>query len=1088
MIAPGTDKAKAAFDKALPILKIGLAGEKALMAYTSKHPLSNDAEDKESSNLHSSVTKQNEPHKHSLPKINHSRRLQNYQKAQTLRLSHPNYATMQKFRATLPAHNHAKSVCDSIISHPVVIISGDTGCGKSTQIPQFLLDDDRIGPSCNIIITQPRRISAISVAERVAAERNECIDDDSKNCLVGYNVRLDSKCSSNTKLLFLTPGVLLRKLSNNQGLEGVTHVIIDEVHERDKYTDFLMICLRDILQKKPNSIKVILMSATLQTNVLLDYWRVLVENPEGGEMLMQVPPEIYIPGRAYPVQEFFLEDLLAMTGFVDDLVMMGGAGGGGAGVVMAHDMVQLENELADLLKNKSTIHKQNQRRNCNNNKNSTSNDSSKDNTLTCVMCNASGFRCPEELGSHVAMCTGDGNVSMEDLEERIRNMPATNPLLGGYDDTTTVEEEEENEDNNDNEYYSDDDDVDAKPDMLWDGLSPFEDVSLVNAHHRSTLTEEELLRRYQASHDDELIDDMLLLETLKYIIQSSYGDGSILIFFPGWMEISEFNLLLDSTPPFHDKTRYSVLPLHSGIPSKDQRKVFSRPSKGVRKIVLATNIAETSVTIDDVTFVVDTGRAKEKSYDPHLKTSTLTPVWISQASTKQRKGRAGRTKPGVCFRLFSRRRYSSFRPFLESELLRTPLEEMCLQCKQLELAPGGPTDVDGIPAFLSKAMSPPHPKSISNALELLVELGAMGEKTNNLTDLGRCLSRLSLEPRVGKMLIWSYLLGCSNMAVSMGVSMSYKSPFSLPPVSLRRNADMAKIQLSERSESDQITILNALRARDTIMNNRRGAGGMGALNGFCRSNYISISTLQMIAELRKNACRELLSCGFPSPNDSRGYHNRNATKGGGNSYNACVDPAFLQAAITAGLYPNVASRQDGDVNFATMTNRKAKVHISSVNSIRGQPLSQKCGIKKGVEFIVFGEMVRGVNFFTMSQTTHLSSPVPLLLLCGEMKVRPAFVFTSSADGDDDGIDGSKKKINDTMNSMAVLSVDDWIVFQCEASIATSLVLLRRRLDSAFLHLVGNPSAGLDSLQETEKSALEVLSVVLKSAHHAMSHR
>ena len=137
----------------------------------------------------------------------------------------------------------------------------------------------------------------------------------------------------------------------------------------------------------------------------------------------------------------------------------------------------------------------------------------------------------------------------------------------------------------------------------------------------------------------------------------------------GWAEISEFQLVLESTPPFNDTFQFRLLPLHSGIPSKDQRQVFLTPPTGVRKIILATNIgeisllcplmismfqstmglsfncsdfvAETSLTIEDVAFVIDTGRAKEKSYDPHLKTSTLQESWISQASAKQRRGRAG---------------------------------------------------------------------------------------------------------------------------------------------------------------------------------------------------------------------------------------------------------------------------------------------------------------------------------------------------------------------------------------------------------------------------------------------------------------
>ena len=138
---------------------------------------------------------------------------------------------------------------------------------------------------------------------------------------------------------------------------------------------------------------------------------------------------------------------------------------------------------------------------------------------------------------------------------------------------------------------------------LFSAESPFGVADVVSSQNLTTLTEEEMLNRYQSTHDDEQIDTSLLLEALQCIVKSSYGDGAILVFFPGWAEISEFSMLLECSIPFNDRSRYLVLPLHSGIPSKDQRKVFSRPPKGVRKIVLATNIAETSITIDDVSFV-----------------------------------------------------------------------------------------------------------------------------------------------------------------------------------------------------------------------------------------------------------------------------------------------------------------------------------------------------------------------------------------------------------------------------------------------------------------------------------------------------
>merc|ERR1711918_261908 len=126
-----------------------------------------------------------------------------------------------------------------------------------------------------------------------------------------------------------------------------------------------------------------------------------------------------------------------------------------------------------------------------------------------------------------------------------------------------------------------------------------------------------------------------------------------------------------------------------------------------------------------------------------------------------------------------------------------------------------------------------------------------------------------------------------------------------------------------------------------------------------------MNTLHTIAELKNNCSRELISLGFPLPS-SKGYHTRNGDS----------DQAILQSSIAAGLFPNVASRKRGEANFSTITNRKAKVHVSSVNSCKGQRLNGKCAVPKDdVEFIAFGEMVRGITSFTMSLTTHLISPL-----------------------------------------------------------------------------------------------------------------
>jgi ATP-dependent RNA helicase DHX36 len=456
----------------------------------------------------------------------------------------------------------------------------------------------------------------------------------------------------------MTPGVLLRQMQSSPLLLQYTTIIIDEIHERDKYQEFLLIVLRDLIPLRPD-LRVILMSATLQTVTLGDYF----ESCQ--------PAVVEMQGRMFPVQEFFLEHALELTRYVD--VGDGAAGGAGGSS-------RLEAELAKLLlEQKEDRYVP---------------------TLQCMMCGKTGFLDGVELGAHVGLCAvGVPDVDVNDAAKADADDPQAQ---SDADDNAELEFEEYNVDE---EIVLEDFDagifngfdsngagrnrapsihsseagdeiiVGAAPPVnetkKWDGKSPFE--AEVETEIELTPRQENMLEQYQGMHDDEQVDNFLILEVLRYIVKSSHGDGAILVFLPGWQEISEFSLLLEYNEPFRNRSKFLILPLHSGIPSKDQRRVLHRPPQGTRKIVLSTNLAETSLTIDDIAFVVDTGRAKEKNYDPHLKTSTLQSTWISQASAKQRKGRAGRTKAGVCFHLFSSRRHGSLRPYTESELLRTPL-------------------------------------------------------------------------------------------------------------------------------------------------------------------------------------------------------------------------------------------------------------------------------------------------------------------------------------------------------------------------------------------------------------------------------
>jgi HrpA-like RNA helicase len=160
------------------------------------------------------------------------------------------YKKWQQVRAKLPAAKKRAELLELMASSQALVVSGETGCGKTTQVPQFLLDDmieSERGASCYIICTQPRRISAVSVAERVADERGEKIGQS-----VGYQIRLESKKSSSTRLLFCTTGILLRRLQGDSKLEGVSHIVVDEIHERSIDSDFLLIILKELMARRPD--------------------------------------------------------------------------------------------------------------------------------------------------------------------------------------------------------------------------------------------------------------------------------------------------------------------------------------------------------------------------------------------------------------------------------------------------------------------------------------------------------------------------------------------------------------------------------------------------------------------------------------------------------------------------------------------------------------------------------------------------------------------------------------------------------------------------------------------------------------------
>ena len=250
------------------------------------------------------------------------------------------------------------------------------------------------------------------------------------------------------------------------------------------------------------------------------------------------------------------------------------------------------------------------------------------------------------------------------------------------------------------------------------------------------------------------------------------GDGAILVFLTGWDEITKVNDLMRADRSVGDRTRCVVLPLHGAMPTANQREIFDRPAHG-RSQDHPLHQHRRDVHHDRRRHARRRLR-QEQGEDvrrfEHL--ACLQPAWISKASAHQRRGRAGRVREGVCYRLYTRAQHAKMADHATPELLRTPLEELCLTIKSLGLGLCEP--------FIARALQPPEPKSVHNAIELLITIGALSRRTEELTPLGRHLAALPVDPRVGKMLVTAATFGCLSPALTIAAGMAYKDPFVLP--------------------------------------------------------------------------------------------------------------------------------------------------------------------------------------------------------------------------------------------------------------------------------------------------------------------
>ncbi|XP_054901731.1 ATP-dependent DNA/RNA helicase DHX36 [Poeciliopsis prolifica] len=771
-----------------------------------------------------------------------------------------NYKEMLKFREKLPSYGKKEDLVQLINSNRVLVVSGETGCGKTTQVTQFILDDHISrgrGSTCRVVCTQPRRISAISVAERVAAERAESVGN-GNSC--GYQIRLQSRLPRRQgSILYCTTGIILQWLRSDPLLSSVSHLVLDEIHERNLQSDVLLIIVKELLDLR-DDLKVILMSATLNAEKFSKYF--------------DKCPMIHIPGLAFPVEEFLLEDVIEMTRY----------------------------------------RPQNQDR-----------------------------------------------------------RPAwKRRFWQGHQSRSEKEEKEE-------EYKE-----------SW----PCYARTLQGRYSDGTIEAVEML------DTDEKIDLELILALIRHIVLNE-GEGAILVFLPGWDNISSLNDLLMAQQMFRSE-RFVIIPLHSLMPTVNQTQVFKRPPPGVRKIVIATNIAETSITIDDVVYVIDGGKIKETNFDTDNNISTMTAEWVSLANAKQRKGRAGRVQPGKCYHLYNGLRASLLEAYQLPEIMRTPLEELCLQIKILKLG--------SISRFLEKALDPPSEKAVNLAIKSLTDLNAL-DQAENLTALGFHLARLPVEPHIGKLILFGALLGCLDPVLTIAASLSFKDPFFIP-LGKEKMADMRRRTLSRNSKSDHLTIVYAFKGWEEAKQR-----GSRYEKDYCWDNFLSANTLQMLHNMKGQFAEHLMSAGFVSsrdPKDAKSNINSDNEK-------------LIKAVIVAGLYPKVAmirpsySKKRPGVKVYTQTDGKVCIHPKSVNAEERE---------FSYTWLIYHLKMRTSSIFLYDCTEV--SPFSLLFFGGDITIQK-----------DEG--------------QETVAVDRWIVFRSPARIAHLVKSLKRELDSLLQDKISHPA-------------------------------
>ncbi|CAH1403730.1 unnamed protein product [Nezara viridula] len=906
-----------------------------------------------------------------------------------------------QFRASLPVAALQDIIVQTVAENQVTIIAGETGSGKTTQVPQFLLEwHEKTGRPCRIVCSQPRRISAVSVAERVATERGDKVGQS-----VGYQIRLEGKVSPYTVLMYCTNGVLLRTLMTGESvLATVTHIIVDEVHERDRLSDFVLIVLREALAKF-RSLRLILMSATADSSTLSSYFNNC--------------PVITVPGKLFEVKEHHLEDILKQTGYMTSEMEK-----------MRKDLEKKKAQAAQLDKWAEAVR----------------DDASMTSSASAQLLASNSTQGHEDVGTCKEM-----DEAIQEAWLTASDAAFAQLLYLLQNEVVNVDYQHSNTGISSLMVAAARGSAEVIEQLLALGanllleasngysaikfaecFNRVEIVDILRAHEtllavsnfdsntneiaverKLSDVDKELLELYHCSFNDNFIDMKLLMVLISQIHVENINKGSILVFLPGYEDIMTLKeLLISEERRMSQKTKVLILMLHSNMQTSEQKLVFKPTPINTRKIILSTNIAETSITIDDISYVIDTGKMKEKSYNALTGVSQLCTVWVSKSCAIQRKGRAGRTGPGICYRLYSSLRYEALQQHATPEILRVPLQELCLYAKQL--APPNTSIVD----FLSRALDPPSSMASRSAVSLLKTIDAL-DTWEDLTDLGHHLLDFPIEPRYGKMLIYASVLKCLDPVLTIVCCLSYRDVFILPMAAgKKKDVHAERARFAAGSLSDHMVLLRVFQSWQEARKQGRG-------RQFCQQHYINGAAMEMILGTRAQVLAQLRASGFIK---SKGHGDIKYVNANSDNW------AVVKAAIAGGLYPNIA-RVDRQHNILrTVKEHKVRLHCTSVlhdgnkGSVTYFP----------TEWVAFEELSRSSTVCHIRTATVLS-PITVAVFASPR----AIPYDALSDTHIEGSlcsDSEEEEVGP--EETATLKVDDWATFRTDSETAQLALQLR----------------------------------------------